>query len=142
MTTSSTKVTWQDVEQRLDDAAATLRRMPPAKLRVEILRPGRERFANAVAAGGWEPEEREKTMRRPPPSAGQISTMEETLGWLYLVDDVNDRRIVWWRADHSRWPLWKELGISRTRMYQRWAAAVITIAMRLNNGRRTLPKAH
>jgi hypothetical protein len=71
--------------------------------------------------------------KRWPPTAEAISDMEETCKWVSLLDQVDDRKIIWYRA--SRLP-WKEicikLGVARSTANWRWQNAILTITNKLN----------
>ena len=96
------------VEERFVEAASVMKRLPGVRV------PGyfntwpsmMREFADLV---GQEP----CPMRLPPPSAGAITRMEETLDWLRWLD-ADDARIVWMRATGERWKAicWK-VGVAR-----------------------------
>jgi hypothetical protein len=73
--------------------------------------------------------------RQPRPAAAApeaIDRMDEALGWLLWLDP-EERRLVWLRAAGAPWKritYW--LGIGRTTAWQRWTAALLQIAVRLN----------
>lgn len=76
------------------------------------------------------------------PSARDISDMEEALGWLMLVSDPDDRRIVWMRAEGRRWQAVQgAVGLSRSAAWRRWTAALLTIARALSRTERSAPTA-
>ena len=115
------------VEERLVEAAGVMKRLPGVRV------PGyfntwpsmMREFADLV---GQEP----CPMRLPPPSAGAITRMEETLDWLRWLD-ADDARIVWLRATGERWKAicWK-VGLSRTAANQRWLYGLCVIAWKLS----------
>jgi hypothetical protein len=117
-----------EIEDRFEEAARTLRRLPDVRARgftsswPTIVRSAHEAF-------GWEP----ARFPRIPPTADAISRMEECFTWLAWLDP-DDARIVWLRAENVRWkPICWRLGISRATAWRRWAAALITVANRLNS---------
>jgi hypothetical protein len=121
------KITPSEVEDRFEEAARTLRRLPDVRVPgyfntwPTIVRSVHEAF-------GWEP----ARSPRIPPTPEAISRMEETFTWLSWLD-ADDARIVWLRAEGVRWkPICWRLGISRATAWRRWAAALITVANRLN----------
>ena len=115
------------VEERLAEAAETLRRLPEAKVQGH--------------ASTWPPYIQEccsaedVILRRPPPSAAAITRMDEALPWLRLLDPT-DARIVWLRANGEPWKVvcWKA-GLARAAANQHWLFALCVIAWHLN-GRR------
>lgn len=115
------------VEERLVEAADTLRRLPDTRVQGH--------------ASTWPPYIQEclatedVTLRRPPPSAAAITRMDETLPWLRHLDPV-DARIVWLRADGDPWKVicWK-VGMTRSAAHRHWLFALCVIAWTLN-GRR------
>ena len=118
----------RDIEDRFDEAAYTLRRLP------EKDRPrGYSSFWPAVVhdakhAYGYTPE---APMRVIPAAA--ITRMEECLDWLLLVDP-EDARIVWLRAEGARWrQVCIRAGCVRSTAWRRWAAALLTISKKLNS---------
>lgn len=115
------------VEERLVEAAAVLRRLPPVrasgffntwpKMMVE--------FSDLV---GQTPE----PMRLPPPSAAAISRMEETLGWSAWLEP-DDAKLVWKRAERLPWKaICYQLGIARATAHRRLEYALCLIALKLN----------
>jgi hypothetical protein len=116
-----------EVEDRFEQAAATLRRLPAVRV------PGYFStwppvVRNIHEAFGWEP----ARFARIPPTADAIARMEETFTWLAWLDG-DDARIVWLRAEGVRWkPICWRIGISRATAWRRWAAALITVANRLS----------
>ena len=58
--------------------------------------------------------------------------MEETLEWLSWLD-VEERRLIWLRAEGLPWKrITHRLAIRRTTAWQRWTIALLKIATRLN----------
>lgn len=126
----------RDIEDRLEEAALTLRRLPnPAGSGARGHGSSWPEYVHeAKHAYGYE----QATMRVIP-NAREIQRMEEALEWLMLVGGraeqaaIDDRRIVWMRADGYRWrQVCREIGCSRATAWRRWTAALITIANRLN----------
>ncbi|MFM8745664.1 MAG: DUF6362 family protein [Aestuariivirga sp.] len=119
-----------EIEDRFEEAARTLRRLPGIGVRGHasawppIVRA-------AADAYGWEA----ATAPRLSPSPQAISQMEETFTWLSWLREPDDARIVWLRAEGVRWkPICWRIGLSRASAWRRWAAALITIANRHNAG--------
>ena len=121
------KWTKEQVAERFEAAVRTLRRLPPVRVRgyisswPEIIYTKRE-----IAMMDQKP-------KRWPPTAEAISEMEETCRWVSLLDQVDDRKIIWYRA--SRLP-WREicvrLGVARSTANWRWQKAILTITNKLN----------
>lgn len=117
------------VEDRVVEAAAVLRHMPPPRVAgyfstwPEVVRS----FGDLV---GQEPRPMKIT-----PTARDISRMEETLTWTAGLDPI-DGKIVWLRAYGLRWKriCWT-VGLQRSAAHQHWLYALCVIAFRLN-GRR------
>lgn len=118
------------VEERIAEAADTLRRLPDTRVQGH--------------ASTWPPYVREYwefygvtevKLRRPPPSAAAIDRMDEALPWLRHLD-LADARIVWLRANGDPWKVicWK-VGMARSCAHRHWLFALCVIAWTLN-GRR------
>ena len=122
------KWTVTDVADRFEEAAYTLRRLPPVKV---------QGYFNA-----WPPIVRtvmeqlqadRLPMRAGPPSAGAISRMEETIQWIFWLDDEDERRLVWLKAERVRnKQICYRLGCGRTKVWQMWTFALLKIVTRLN----------
>ncbi|MCC5960559.1 MAG: hypothetical protein JJU08_14600 [Rhodobacteraceae bacterium] len=118
-------ITPREIEDRLEEAALTLRRLPApsgsgpkgyGNSWPEFVRDARHAYGYHEAR------------MRVIPNAGEIARMEETIGWLLLIAHPDDRRIVWMRAEGWRWkPICWRFGVSRTTAWQRWTAALLTI---------------
>ncbi len=122
------KWTVTDVADRFEEAAYTLRRLPSAKVQgyfnvyPEVIRTSIE-----IMQGDKLP------MRLGPPSADAISRMEETIQWIFYLDDEEERRLIWLRAERVVWKriCWR-LGCGRTKAWQMWTYALLKIVTRLN----------
>ena len=120
------------VEERLAEAAAVIRRLPPVRVPgyFNTWPPMVVEFADRV---GQDPE----PMRLPPPSPAAISRMEETLGWLRWLK-AEHAKLVWARAEGTPWKLiCCRFGISRATAHRRWRYALSLIAFRLSGRRLT-----
>ncbi len=125
--------TVREVEDRFEEAARTLRRLPdpPGSGPKGYGRSWPEYVQEAKHAYGWH----EATMKIVP-SAADIARMEECLEWLGLVDPV-DAKIIWLRAEGYRWRhVCIQVGLVRQTAWRRWAAALQTVTNRLNGRRR------
>ncbi len=118
------------VEERMVEAADTLRRLPEERVQ------GYFSTWPPVIRDYWEAFGREDVrLRRGPPSAAAIDRMDEAMTWLAWLDPA-EARIVWLRASGERWKTvcWK-VGLARTAAHQHWMYALCVISWRLN-GRR------
>jgi hypothetical protein len=129
-------LTPRDIEDRFEEAAYVLRRLP------EKDRPRGYRSSwppivqEAKHAYGYTPEAPMRVI----PSAAAITRMEECLDWLLLVDP-EDARIVWLRAEGARWrQVCIRAGCVRSTAWRRWAAALLTIAKKLNSAAKSKRK--
>ena len=111
----------------LEQAADTIRRLPPVKVQghasswPQIVRDFWEAY-------GWD----ETRVRLGPPSAAAIDQMDVTLLWLRWLEP-DDARLVWKRANGRHWKvIAHEYGIDRTTAWRRWMYALVVIAARLN----------
>lgn len=115
------------VEDRMVEAADTLRRLPDTRVRgyASTWPPVVHEFWEAF---GWD----EARVRRGPPSAAAIDRMDAALTWLRWLDP-DDARIVWLRASGERWKsiCWK-VGMARAAAHEHWLYALCVIAWRLN----------
>jgi len=133
------KITVSEIEDRFEEAARTLRRLPdPAK--------GPKGYGSSwppIIRSYWEAYGLDPA--RPPrisPTPQAISRMEETFDWLGWLEP-DDARIVWLRAEGLKWrQVGIRVGLHRGTAWRRWVAALITIATRCNsNGKKPNPKA-
>ena len=118
------------VEDRLEEAADVLNRLPERKVQgyFNVWPDMVQSFADLV---GQTPD----PMRRPPPSAASISRMDETLTWMNHLD-AEDAHLVWMRAERTPWKgiCWR-FGVSRSTAIRRWHFALSVLALRLNGQR-------
>jgi hypothetical protein len=126
------KWTVTDVADRFVEAASTLRRLP----NVHVQRHGSHWPAIIhTALELWEQEK--MPIRRGPPLPDAISRMEETIQWIFLIDDEGERRLVWLRAEKVRWrDICLYFCCGRTKAWQMWGMALLTIATRLNDAQK------
>ena len=129
-------LTPRDIEDRFEEAAYVLRRLP------EKDRPRGYRSSwppivqEAKHAYGYTPEAPMRVI----PSAAAITRMEECLDWLLLIDP-EDARIIWLRAEGSRWrQVCIRAGCVRSTAWRRWAAALLTISKKLNSAAKSTRK--
>ena len=124
------------VEERMEEAADTLRRLPETKVR------GFFSTWPAIVRDYWEAYGWHEIRYRPaPPAPAAIDRMDAAMVWLGWLP-ADDARLVWARACGLPWKAitWK-LGVSRTTAWRYWAAALITIAARLNGEQTAFPVA-
>lgn len=142
--TKKVTLTVADVEERFEEAALILKRMPsptgsgakgygsswPAFVRSRFTAYGTEQARVRVI-----------------PNATEIQRMEDTIEWLRLLDsgdehrDADDRRIVWMKAENQPWrAICARVGLSRSQAWRRWSAALITVQRRLEKPRRQTGK--
>lgn len=119
-----------DIADRLEDAARVLRRLPnpPGSGPRGYGSPWPDVVHEAHLAYGYG-----SASMRVIPSARDIQAMEEALGWLELVSDPLDRRILWMRAEGHRWAaVCRRVGLVRQTCHRRAIAATLTISNRLS----------
>lgn len=116
------------VATRFEDAIYTMKRLPPVRVQgyfsawPAIVRTVAEQLA-----------EDRLPLRLGPPSAEAISRMEETIQWIFFLDDETERRLIWLRAARVPWRLiCPRVGYKRTTAWQKWVIALMKITVRLN----------
>jgi hypothetical protein len=117
-----------DIAERFEEAAATLRRLPPVALRgyFNTWPPVMHTLVEQLNADRL-------PLRLGPPSAEAISRMEETIHWMFLLDEEDERRLVWLRAARVPWkPICWRIGCGRTKAWHMWTMALLKVAARLN----------
>lgn len=131
---STTPLSPGEIERRFEDAALTLKHLPAVRVPgyfttwPEIV----QRIAETEASAG------DASARNPriTPTSRAISEMEECFEWLLWLDPV-DARIVWLRAMRKSWrQVCARTMMHRQTAWRRWAAALITISLRLKQPRR------
>ncbi|MDR0809725.1 MAG: DUF6362 family protein [Gemmobacter sp.] len=129
-------ITPSEIEDRFEEAALTLKRLPnpPGSGARGYGRSWPDYVHEARHAYGYE-----EARIRVIPNAREIQRMEETLEWLALIGGdseqaiIDNRRIVWMRAEGYRWKqICRAVGCVRSTAWRRWTAALLTIANRLN----------
>ena len=122
------KWTVTDVADRFEEAAYTLKRLPPVRV---------QGYVNAwpeVVRTVMEQLQADRLPVRPgPPQPDAISRMEETLHWIFWLDNEDERRLIWLRAERVKWKriCW-QFGCGRTKAWQMWTYALLKIVTRLN----------
>src|SRR5262245_11153551 len=110
-----TEWTPEMVEERLIEAGAVLKRLPPVKVGgyFSTWPTVKVEFSDVVGQA------RERT-RLPPPSATAMSRMEATLDWAPWLEPI-DSKIVWMRASGSRWKeICSAVGLARAAAHEHW----------------------
>ena len=114
------------VEDRIQSAARTLRRLPDVKVQ------GYFSTWPTIIREPLEILQMEPEKMRVRPSQQDITDMEEVLFiWLKWIEP-EERRLVWLRAERVRWKLiCARLGVGRTKAWEMYRRALTRIAARL-----------
>ncbi len=129
---ASRNLTPAEIEERFEEAALTLKRMPnpPGSGPSGYGSSWPAYVQEAKHAYGYH-----EARMRVVPNAAEIQRMEEALDWLRLIDHPEqdratiDRRIVWMRADGHRWrTVCRAVGLGRSQAWRRWSAALIQLS--------------
>ena len=114
------------VEDRIHDAARTLRRLPEERVQ------GYFSTWPKIKRDEMEILQMEKEPMRIRPSTDDITEMEEVLFvWLRWLE-VDERKLVWKRAERVRWKLiCNQLGVGRTKAWEMYKCALGKIAARI-----------
>lgn len=126
------------IEDRMEEAALTLRRLPnpPGSGPKGFGQSWPEYVHEARHAYGYH-----ETRMRVIPSAAEIQRMEECIDWLRFIGP-EEARIVWLRAEGWRWrQVCIQAGCVRQTAWRRWVAALQTIANHLNKQEKTARRA-
>lgn len=115
------------VEERLREAARTLRRLPEEKVK------GYTSSWPAIKRDEMEILQMEAQPMRIRPSSEDISETEEVMFvWLRWLD-VEERKLVWLRAERVRWKLiCGRFGVGRTKAWEMYKHALTMIAKRID----------
>jgi len=114
------------VEDRIRDAARTLRRLPEERVQ------GYFSTWPKIKRDEMEILQMEKEPMRIRPSSDDITQMEEVLFvWLRWLE-VDERKLVWQRAERVRWKLiCAQFGVGRTKAWEMYKCALGKIAARI-----------
>ena len=113
--------------KRLEEAAATMKRLPPVRVN------GYSNFWPEFLHTEMEKLQMELKSTLLPATPEQITRMEEACRWLRFVPNIDDRRLLWLRAERVRWKLiCAKLGISRATADRRWKTGLCIIERSLN----------
>ena len=125
---SSKHLSMTDVADRLEQAAQTLRRLPPVKVR-GYFGTWPQIMQEAIYAYGWE----ETRIKLGPPSARHITEMDEALRWFMWLER-EEVTLVWLRACGVKWKKMNRLlGWSVRKLQYDWRIALAKIEYRLAN---------
>lgn len=114
------------VAERLEEAAATMRRLPPVRPQgyVTTWPPIIREFWEAYGYNAPE-------VRLGPPTPEAVERMDEALGWLRWLE-ADAVRLVWMRAERVPWKLIEvRFRCDRTTAWRKWTLAVARITTRL-----------
>ncbi len=121
------RLTPREIEDRLEEAAYTLRNLPEKDRPRGYGSSWPPVVHDAKHAYGYTPERPMRVI----PSAAAISRMEECFDWLLMLNP-EDARIVWLRAEGARWrQVCIRAGVVRSTAWRRWVAALLTISKKL-----------
>lgn len=114
------------VEDRIREAVRTLQRLPEERVQ------GYFSAWPAIKRDELEIMQMEKQPLRIRPTSDDITEMEEVLfvwiGWL----DVDERKLVWQRAERVRWKIiCAQFGVGRTKAWEMYKCALGKIAARI-----------
>lgn len=114
------------VEDRIHEAARTLRRLPEERVQ------GYFSTWPKIKRAEMEILQMEKEPMRIRPSMDDITEMEEVLFvWLRWLE-VDERKLVWQRAERVRWKLiCAQFGVGRTKAWEMYKCALGKIAARI-----------
>lgn len=136
-------LTVAEIEDRLEEAALTLRRLPTKDGPKGYGSSWPDVVRSRFTAYGFE-----QARVRVVPNASEIQRMEEAIEWLTLISydgderrTADDRHIVWMRAENHPWrAVCRRVGLSRSQCWRRCTAAMITIQRRLAKPPRSTAK--
>ncbi|NCC04351.1 MAG: helix-turn-helix domain-containing protein [Proteobacteria bacterium] len=114
------------VADRMEEAVATLRKLPPVKVRGYFSVWPTIKFAELEVLQ----QEKLPIHLRAQPDA--IDRLEETLSWMAWLE-IEERKLLWKRGAKMRWKsiCW-EFGCDRSTAWRKWVIALTKVAGRLN----------
>ena len=125
-----TKRTMLEIADRFEEAVETLRRLPSVRVCGYF-----NAWPEVVRSAAELLQMQKEKLRLGPPSSVAISRMEETLGWAFLLDDEEERRLIWMRAARVPWKIVCRIRCcGRTTAFHHWQVALLRIATALNAG--------
>jgi len=124
--TTKTLWTFDEVEHRFHEAAATSCRLPPARVA------GYVTLWPEIARQSWEGYADDLTVLRIPATPAAVDRLAETTQWLQWLS-VEQRKLVWARARYVPWRvIAAQLGVPRQTAWRRWRHALTLIVVQLN----------
>lgn len=114
------------VADRMEEAVATLRKLPPVKVR------GYFSVWPTIKFAELEVLQQEKLPIRLRAQPDAIDRLEETLSWMAWLE-IEERKLLWKRGAKMRWKTicW-EFGCDRSTAWRRWVIALTKISSQLN----------
>jgi len=114
------------VADRMEEAVATLRKLPPVKVR------GYFSVWPTIKFAELEVLQQEKLPIRLRAQPDAIDRLEETLSWMAWLE-IEERKLLWKRGAKMRWKsiCW-EFGCDRSTAWRKWVIALTKVAGRLN----------
>lgn len=129
MNSPSLNWTADDVANWLREAARTAHRLPPVRVQgyfnlwPTIIRTPYERMTGDEAP-----------IYRFPPTPAEVERMLVAMGWMQWLD-VEQRKLLWMRADRWRWhDIGKRFGVAPRTAQRRWEAAIGLVTVNLLRG--------
>ena len=121
------EITIEQIKQDLETAAYVDRLLPPVKA------PKYRCFMPEIIYTPQELMFMDRRLLKIKPTQEQISLWERVvLEWLPILS-INDRRLVWKRANRIPWKLLcREFGLERTEMWRRYHGVLIKISFYIN----------
>lgn len=121
------EITIEEIKQDLETAAYVDRLLPPVKA---------PKYRCCMPEIIYTPQElmfMDRRLLKVKPTQEQISLWERVvLEWLPILS-INDRRLVWKRANRIPWKLLcREFGLERTEMWRRYHGVLIKISFYIN----------
>lgn len=118
--------TMLEIADRFEAAVATMRRLPSVKAQ------GYFNTWPETVKTIWEKLSEEKCHHLGPPSPIAISRMEETINWIFWLEE-EERKIIWLRASKVKWKAicWR-MGYGKTKTRNIWTTALLKISTKLN----------
>ncbi len=110
-----------------EEAIRTLKKLPTAKLR--------DYFTSwpQVVYSEIEILRMDQRPKKWPATPEAISRMEKACGWILLLKEVEERKIIWLRAKRTPWKMiCGELGFSRATANRKWKSAIRQVTLLLD----------
>lgn len=119
-------ITTQEVKSRLKKAAITMRKLPSVKT---------QGYFNAwpeIIYSEKEIMRMDQKFKKQPATPEEVSLMEESCNWLLLLEKIEDRKLVWMRANNRPWQIiCQKFGFSRVTANKRWQKSLLIITNKL-----------